>query len=138
MLEKRNKPLTGKMGGALKPDGTEMGQIRIHENVIASIVRRTTCGIKGVKRLSGSHIVDNIAELIRNKRIGDRAIVVNLEGENVSIEVKVNFEYGAHIPTVASNIQSLIAGEVEKLTGLNVTGVTVIVHELEDAIGEER
>ncbi|HRR05791.1 MAG TPA: Asp23/Gls24 family envelope stress response protein, partial [Victivallales bacterium] len=112
MLDRKNKIQTGNMGGALKSDGSEMGQIRIHENVIASIVRKTACSINGVKRIAGSHFVDNIAEIIGSRKIGDRAISVNLDGNNVSIEVKLNLTYGSHIPTVASQVQSSITSEV--------------------------
>jgi uncharacterized alkaline shock family protein YloU len=40
---------------------------------------------------------------------------------------------------VASNLQSAIVGEVEKITGMTVTGVNVLVQELDDpeAIAEE-
>lgn len=125
------------MGGAVKSDGTELGQIRIHENVIASIVRKAACGVNGVKRIAGSHFVDNIAEIIGSRRMGDRAISVNLDKNNVSIEVKINLVYGTHIPTVASKVQSSITAEVESITGLNVTSVTVIVQELEDNTTEK-
>ena len=132
MLDRKSKPQTGNMGGAVKSDGTELGQIRVHENVIAAIVRKTACGVNGVKRIAGSHFVDNIAEIIGSRKIGDRAISVVLDGNNVSIEVKINLIYGAHIPTVASKVQSSITTEVESITGLNVTSVTVVVQELED------
>ncbi len=132
MIERKNRFQTGNMGGAVKSDGSEMGQIRIHENVIAAIVRRTACSVKGVKRIAGSHFVDNLAEIIGSRKIGDRAMSIRLEGNSVAIEVRLNLQFGAHIPTVASNVQSSITSEVEKLTGLSVSSVTVVVQELEE------
>lgn len=136
MIERRGKTQTGNMGGAVKSDGSEMGQIKIHENVIAAIVRKTACDVKGVKRISGSHFVDNIAEIIGSRRIGDRAILIRLDGNDVSIEARLNLQFGAHIPTVASNVQSSITSEVEKITGLNVTSVTIVIQELEESENE--
>lgn len=128
------------MPGAVKEDGTELGVIKIHENVIASIVRKAALSVEGVVRLAGSTLVDNIAEIIGSKRIGDRAISVDMSGDRVSIEVKVNLSYGAHVPTVASNVQSAVIREVEKMTGMSVDSVNVIVQELDDEgnEGEER
>ncbi|HCE45461.1 MAG TPA: hypothetical protein DET40_18125 [Lentisphaeria bacterium] len=130
-MKETKKAHTTRIPGAIKTDGSEMGLIKIHENVIASIVRKAACSVNGVIRLSGSPIVDNIAEIIGNRRIGDRAISINIEGENVSVEVKVNIAYGVHLPTVAANVQSAIMREVEKMTGMTVTNVNVIVQELD-------
>ncbi len=139
MKELRKKSHTSKLPGATKDDGSEMGLIKIHENVISSIVRKAACGVEGVVRLAGSTLVDNIAEIIGSKRISDRAINVNINGDSVAIEVKVNLAYGVHVPTVASNIQSTVIREVEKMTGMTVTIVNVIVQELdiEDVREEE-
>jgi uncharacterized alkaline shock family protein YloU len=129
---KDKKQLVSQAQGALSINGDELGLIHIHENVIASAVRKTIDEVEGVIRLSGSALVNNIAEIIGNKKIGDRAINVNIDGESVSIEVKVNMQYGVHVPTVAANIQTAVAKEVEKITGMKVTTVNVIVQELEE------
>lgn len=125
--------------GAINSEGNELGLIHIHENVIAAAVRKATSQVDGVIRLSGSAIVNNIAELIGNKSMGDRSISVNIDGASVAIDVKVNIAYGAHVPTVASNIQSAVVEEVEKITGMSVTAVNVVVQELDDSedISEE-
>ena len=121
------------MPGAINAEGNELGLIHIHENVIAAAVRKSACSVDGVIRLSGSALVNNIAELIGNKSIGDRSIAVNIDGATVAIDVKVNIAYGAHVPTVASNIQSAVVSEVEKITGMTVTAVNVVVQELDES-----
>ena len=40
------------------------GAVKIHENVIATIVRRIACSVEGVSKISGSSFVDNIAEMV--------------------------------------------------------------------------
>ncbi|MCK5843597.1 MAG: Asp23/Gls24 family envelope stress response protein [Victivallales bacterium] len=123
--------------GAVSAEGNELGLIHIHENVIAAAVRMAAGKVAGVVRLAGSPLVNNIAELIGNKTLGDRSIAVQIDGEAVSLDVKVNIAYGAHVPTVASNLQSAIVGEVEKITGMTVTGVNVLVQELDDPEAQE-
>ncbi len=123
--------------GAISEEGNELGLIHIHENVISAAVRKSTCRVDGVVRLAGSALVNNIAELIGNKTIGDRSIAVDLDGTAISIDVKVNLAYGTHIPTVASNIQSAVIEEVEKITGMSVRAINVLVQELDDTEDED-
>jgi uncharacterized alkaline shock family protein YloU len=134
---KKKKKHQATSGGAVGSNGVELGLIHIHENVIAAAVRKATAGVDGVIRLSGNAIVNNIAELIGNKSITDRSIAVHIDGENVAVEVKVNIQYGVHVPTVAGNIQTRVVEEVEKITGMTVTAVNVIVQELDDLDNEE-
>jgi uncharacterized alkaline shock family protein YloU len=131
-MKDRKKTQSSSMPAIIGTNGEELGLIHIHENVIATAVRKTIEEIDGVTRLSGSTIVNNIAELIGNKKIGDRAINVSMEDGSVAIELKVNMLYGVHVPTVAANIQTAISKEVEKITGMKVTMVNVIVQELEE------
>ncbi len=134
MIRKKEKRAhRSSVAGAVGENGMELGGVHIHENVIASVVRKATGKVEGVIRLAGSTLVNNIAELIGNKTIGDRAISVHMEGSTVAIEVKVNILYGYHVPTVAGNIQTVVVEEVEKITGLTVTSVNVIIQELDDA-----
>ena len=125
------KAQTSRIPGAIKSDGSDMGLVKIHENVIASIARKAACSVNGVIRIAGSPIVDNIAEIIGNRRIGDRSIAIEINGDAVAIEIKLNISYGSHLPTVAANVQSAIMKEVEKMTGMTVTTVNVIVQELD-------
>ena len=125
------KAQISRIPGALKSDGSDMGLVKIHENVIASIARKAACSVNGVVRIAGSPLVDNIAEIIGNRRIGDRSIVIDINGDTVAVEIKLNISYGSHLPTVAANVQSAIMQEVEKMTGMTVTNVNVIVQELD-------
>ncbi len=111
---------------------TEMGEVRIHENVISALVRRAALGIDGVSRLAGSSLVDNIAEIVGSRRMQERAISVNLDdGSRVSIDVKLNVKFGSKVPVVATAVQKAIIEQVEGATGMVVTKVNVIIQELE-------
>jgi uncharacterized alkaline shock family protein YloU len=137
MKDRRRRRTHTRVSGGISAEGAELGVIKIHENVIAAAVRRATCSIDGVIRLAGSPLVDNIAELIGNRRISDRAIAVQMDGDKVAIELKVNLEYGVHVPTVAASIQRAVAAEVTQLTGMTVTAVNVIIQELDQVDEEE-
>jgi len=125
---KKNKPVKSQENSA--------GIIRVHESVIASIVRKVTLEVEGVLRLAGSSLVDNLAEIVGSKKIQDRAIAVEMGDTSVSVEVRVIMQYGVSIPDVGSSIKSVIAAEIVKLTGMNVAKVNVVVMDLEDELTE--
>ncbi|MFA6102024.1 MAG: Asp23/Gls24 family envelope stress response protein [Victivallaceae bacterium] len=110
----------------------ELGVVRIHENVISSIVRKAALSVDGISRLAGSSFVDNIAEIVGSRKISDRAICIKLDEDKVEIEVKLNMKFGYKVPEVASEVQTAIIEQVENTTGMNVVCVNVVVQEIEE------
>jgi len=136
LSDKRKSENVSNLPGAVAESGGECGLIKIHEGVIATIVRRTACEVDGVVRIAGSTLVDNIAEIVGSKKMQDRSITVCMNGSSVAVEVAINVAYGVHLPTVATNVQSSIAKEIQHLTGLGVTKVNVVVREMDDVRDE--
>jgi uncharacterized alkaline shock family protein YloU len=119
--------------GTMILDDNELGDVRIHEGVIASLTRRATLSVSGVSRLAGNSLVDNIAEIVGSRRMQSRNINIILgEANNVAIEIKVVMKFGYRIPEVALNIQKTVIAEVENSTAMNVTDVHVIVQDIEE------
>jgi uncharacterized alkaline shock family protein YloU len=116
---------------SITENASELGTVKIHENVISSIVHQATCSLYGVLRLSGSTFVNNIADIVGSRKMHDRAISVDLGNDSVEITVKVDIEYGVHIPELAGNIQSAVMEEVQKITGITVSRVNVVVQSIE-------
>lgn len=110
----------------------ELGVVKIHENVISSIVRKAALSVDGISRLAGSSFVDNIAEIVGSRKISDRAISIKLDEDKVEIEVKLNMKFGYKVPEVASEVQTAIIEQVENTTGMNVVCVNVVVQEIEE------
>ena len=116
-------------------DDSGMGDIRIHESVIASLARRAALSVEGVSRLSGNSLVDNLVEMVGSRRIQSRNINIILgEDNNVAIEIKVVLKFGCCIPQVASDVQKAVINEIEATTGMNVTNVHVLVQEIEEEV----
>ena len=110
-----------------------IGDVKIHENVIAALARRATLGIEGVSRLAGSLLMDNIAEIVGSRRMQERAITVSMDESNrVSLEIKINILTGYRLPEVAAAVQKAVISEIEAATGMTVTKVNVLVQEVED------
>lgn len=116
-------------------EGSEMGDVKIHENVVASLVRQAALAQEGVSRLAGSALVDDIANLVGSRRMQSRAIAVELgEDGRVGIEIKLNLIFGFRIPDVAERVQKAVIGMVEETTGMTVTRVNVVIQEIEDPV----
>ncbi len=110
-----------------------LGELKIHENVISSLVRRATLAQEGVSRLSGNNFVDTIGEIVGSRRIQDRAIMVKFSDDNrIELEIKVVIKFGYVVPVVAAAIQKSVITEVENMTGMTVTAVNVTVQDVED------
>ena len=107
------------------------GNVRIHENVIASIVRKVACSVEGVSKISGSSFVDNIAEMVGSKKMHDRSITVEMGDSSVSVEVSINLVYGVSLPEVAQKVQKAVSDEIIRLTGLKVAKVNIVIREIE-------
>ena len=116
----------------------ELGEVKIHENVVAQLVPRAVLGVEGVSRLAGSTLVDDIATLVGSRRMQSRAVSVILGDEGrVEIEVKLILKFGYHIPETAEQVQTAIVELVESTTGMSVTKVDVLIHEIEDEETED-
>ncbi len=107
---------------------TELGLIRVHENVISSIASIAVIETPGIKSVAKG-LRTSIMELLGKK--GHSNISVNIsKNEEVKIEVPVVVKYGFNIPEVASMAQDNIRQALEKMTNLlikdiniNVTGI---------------
>jgi len=132
-VSKQEKVSTAVKEAAACEKGNELGLIKIHGNVISSIVRHAALSIEGISRLSGSSFVDNIAEIVGSRKIHDRAIAIEIDEDKVAVEIKVNLLFGYNVPEVAAQVQSVIIEEVEKVTGMTATSVNVIIQEIEEA-----
>ena len=130
--EAQNAPKTNSENTTAVLGDSDIGEVKIHENVISSLARRATLEVEGVSRLAGSLLVDNIAEIVGSRRMQDRAITVQMGDDNrVSLEIKLNIKIGFRLPKVAAAVQKAVISAIENTTGMTVTKVNVIVQELE-------
>ncbi len=109
------------------PDTT---MIRDIENrVFQAIVVRCLSEVKGVVPAEGSLFA---ALLGREGQESVRGVEVEQEDKkrSVSVRVEVNVAYGVSIPEKAEEIQTKIAQEINRLTGLRVSQVHVIFKDL--------
>lgn len=131
--DKKDAATAVKPNEAMMLGDNELGDVRIHDGVIATLTRRAALGVAGVSRLSGSALVDNLAEIVGSRRMQSRAITITVDENNqVTIEIKLNIKFGHTIPEVAEAVQKAVISDVEKVTGMTVTTVHVLVQDIDD------
>lgn len=114
---------------------SELGLIKIHDNVLAALVSRAVLGVEGVSRLAGSAIMDNLAGMVGSH---SRAIEIVKDGDDkLKIVVKVNIFFGTVIPTAAVEIQRQVIEQVESAAGVTVAGVDVIIQQLDEVFEDD-
>lgn len=103
----------------------ENGNIKISDEVIATIATIAVSDVDGVHSLSGS-FAGEIAEKL-GKRAMTKGVKSSIEGDEITLDLNVVLKYGVRIPEIAWNIQENVKKSVESMTGMNVTKVNVRV-----------
>lgn len=104
---------------------TELGTIRIADEVVAIIAGLAATEIKGVAGMSGG-LAGGIAEMLGRKNLA-RGVKVEVGEKEAAVDMFVIVEYGVRIPDVATRIQENVKNAIESMTGLNVVEVNVNV-----------
>jgi len=119
---------------------TELGDIKIHENVIGDVVKGSFANFKGLVELEGASLIESIASMVGGRTQG--SIGIDMTSEKLNIAVKVTIEYGQNVPALSAKVQSVIREEIKKNLGLTVDKIDVLVQKLvrkdeEEEEGEE-
>lgn len=108
---------------------TDLGTIRIHKNVIASIASLAAVEIEGIKRVGGD-FKSGLLELIGKKYLSAIKVEIN-KNEEVSLKIPLVIKYGFNIPDIASKVQENVRNALEKMTNLSVRDININVQGIE-------
>lgn len=108
---------------------TDLGTIRIHKNVIASIASLASMEIEGVKRVGGN-FKSGILELIGKNLLPVIKVEIN-KNEEVKIEIPLIIKYGFNIPDIANKVQENVRNSLEKMTNLSIKDININVQGIE-------
>lgn len=107
---------------------TEMGTVRMDDEVIAGIVAMTLDQIKGVAGTVGGASYSLTGML--GKKNSAKGVRVDMKDEGISINVSITVRYGYNIPDLARNVQRRITDEVRMMTGMKVRAVDLFVQSI--------
>ena len=110
---------------------TDLGVVRIHKNVVASIAAIACMEIQGVKRVGGN-FKSGLFEFIGKKAA--MAIKVEFDKRNsdeVKVDIPLVIKYGFNIPEVAGRAQESVRLALEKMTNLLIKDINISVQGIE-------
>jgi uncharacterized alkaline shock family protein YloU len=97
----------------------ELGRLTISRDAFAEIVAETALGCYGVVGISAG---SRVGRILRREGISVEG------GRNaLRIELHVVVEHGLNLAEVASTVRSQVSYDIERLTGLDVASVEVII-----------
>lgn len=104
---------------------TDMGNIRIANEVIEIIAGLAATEVRGVAGMSGG-VAGGIAELLGRKNLA-KGVKVEVGQKQCAVDVSIVAEYGVRIPEVCGEIQENVKRAIESMTGLECVEVNVHV-----------
>ena len=107
---------------------SELGNIRISDDVVKTIAAKAASDVEGVYKLAGG-VADEVSKILGKKR-PTNGVKVEVGEKECSIEVFIIVEYGYLISDVAHEIQKAVLQAVSELSGLKVVEVNVYVQDV--------
>ncbi|HHT47600.1 MAG TPA: Asp23/Gls24 family envelope stress response protein [Firmicutes bacterium] len=104
---------------------SELGAIRIADEVVSIIAGLAATEVDGVASMSGG-IAGGIAEALGRKNFS-KGVKVEVGEEETSVDLFLIVRYGSRIPDVAWEVQENVKKAIENMTGLKVIKVNVHV-----------
>ena len=104
---------------------SELGNIRIADDVVKTIAAKAAADVEGVYKLAGG-VVDEVSKILGKKR-PTNGVKVEVGEVECNIEIYIIVKYGYKIPEVAEEVQKNVLEEVSRLSGLKVVEVNVYV-----------
>ena len=104
---------------------TDLGVVRINNEAIMTIASIAAMETRGVYKMGGG-LRRALYDSILN-RPSSGGVRIHMKESEVKLTVSVIVEYGVDIPRVADEVQESVKKAVEKMTGLVLAEVDVVV-----------
>lgn len=105
---------------------TDRGSVGISKDVVTSIAGIAVSEVSGIANLRAGDSAFRRGEGMK------RHVDTTVEGDSVTVTVRITVIYGNPIHKVAKQVQTRVKSEIEKMTGLRVDAVNVDVQRLVD------
>lgn len=101
----------------------ELGEVKISDDVVASIAGLAASEVKGVASMAGNITNEIVGKFgVKNSSKG---VKIEVAGRSVFVSLYVNILYGSPIPKTCAMVQEKVKSAIENMTGLEVSEVNV-------------
>lgn len=115
---------------------TDLGVVRINNEAIMTIAAAAAMEVGGVHRLGGGICTTLYDALFR--KIRSKGVRIHMRDSEAKLSVSIVVEYGSDIPRIADEVQDNVKRAVEKMTGLVLSSVDVIVEGVHAKVTNEK
>ncbi|MDJ0393670.1 Asp23/Gls24 family envelope stress response protein [Rhodococcus sp. G-MC3] len=116
------------------------GRTTIADTVVSKIAGIATREVEGVHDVGGgtSRAIGALRERIPGARVNQsQGVAVEVGERQAAIDIDIVAEYGVSIADLAAGIRRNVITAVERMTGLEVTEVNIVVHDVYLDEGED-
>jgi len=106
-------------------DASDIGTVRIADDVVALIAAFAAMEVEGVSGMAGGLDMDTVSRG-GMKRLG-KTVKVEVSGEGAGVDLSIELVYGYSIPETCSKVQNKVRTAIENMTGLEVLDVNIRV-----------
>lgn len=108
---------------------TDLGTVRIHKNVVASISSLAANEIEGVKKIGGS-LKSSLLEAIGKNSLSSIKVEFD-KNDEIKVDIPIVIKYGYNVPDTCGKIQENVRSALEKMTSLSVKEINISVQAIE-------
>ncbi len=106
---------------------TKDGRVTITNEVISTVAGGAAIECYGIIGMaSKNQLKDGIAEILRKENFS-KGVVVQQDGDQVSIDMYIIVSYGTKISEIAHNVQSQVKYTLDKTLGLPIKAVNIYI-----------
>jgi len=107
----------------------DLGNVHIHKKVVGDIAAASLKDIPGVN-LARFGLIGGICELFGYKNFPGVYVTIDQLGQ-ISLEIRVQIDYGINIPVVAHQIQDKVQEAVEQALEIELKEINVSIQSVE-------
>lgn len=100
-----------------------IGEVKIADDVVATIAGLAAMEVEGVASLSGN-ITKEVISRLGMKNLS-KGVKIFVEDSKVRVELFITMEYGCSIPKTCTQVQERVKTAIENMTGLEVSEVNI-------------
>lgn len=104
---------------------TDLGAVKINNNAITTIASIAAMEVRGVHKIGGG-VSKTLYEFFTKKN-SLKGVKIQAGENELKLIIYITVEYGVDIPRIADDVQENVKRAVEKMTGLVLSGVDVVV-----------
>lgn len=104
---------------------TDLGVVRISNEAITTIASIAAMEVRGIYKMGGG-IGKTLYEALF-KKISAKGVKIQMKESEARLVVSIVVEYGVDIPKISDEVQENVKRAVERMTGLVLSEVDVVV-----------